>query len=63
MADVRIGTYKVGFSIRSVMAVCFSVTACWMAVKKILPAEAFMALASTVVFAYFKKEEHKNGSQ
>ena len=59
MAELRLGERKFGFSVRSLMAIFFSVTACYMSVKKILPTEAFMALASTVVFAYFKREEVK----
>ena len=59
MAEMRLGNKTVGFSIKSFMAICFTITACFLAIKKVLPVEAFMALASTVVYAYFRKEETK----
>ena len=57
MADLRINNHRFGFSIKSLMAICFTITACYLAIAKIMGIEAFMALASTVVYAYFRKQE------
>lgn len=59
MADLRLGNKTIGFSIKSFMAFAFTITACVLAFQKIMPIEAFMALASTVVYAYFKKDGPK----
>jgi len=57
MADLRLGNKTLGFSIKSFMAIVFTLTACYLAVKKIMGIEAFMTLASTVVFGYYTKKE------
>lgn len=43
------------FSARWIMAVMFSLTACWGFLIGKLPAEAFMALVGAAVTAYFSK--------
>lgn len=61
MADLTLGNKKMGFSVKSFMAIAFTITACVLTINKTMGIEAFMALASTVVYAYFRKEEPNKG--
>lgn len=53
MADLRIGKFTIGYSIRAYMAFIFATTMCVLTWMKIIPVEAFIVTASLIVKAYF----------
>ena len=53
MADLRIGKFTIGYSIRAYMAFIFATTMCVLTWKRTIPVEAFIVTASLIVKAYF----------
>lgn len=53
MADLRVGRFTVGYSIRAYMAFVFATTICILTWKRVIPAEAFLVICATVIKAYF----------
>ena len=57
MANLRIGKFTIGYSIRAYMAFAFATTLCILTWKRIIGAEAFLALSGIVIKAYFDSRE------
>ena len=53
MANLRVGKFTIGYSIRAYMAFIFATTICVLTWKRVLPAEAFIAICATVIKSYF----------
>jgi hypothetical protein len=62
MADFRAGRYSFGFSIKGLMAIMFSLTTCYLAIKNLIGAEVFVPLAAIIVNSYFTKRGLGNES-
>lgn len=53
MANLRLGNFTIGYSIRAYMAFIFSTVMCLLTWKRIVPTEAFIVIASLIIKAYF----------
>lgn len=60
MADLRVGKFTIGYSIRSFMAAAFTITTCVLTWKNLFPTEAFAGLAVLVIKAYFDDKGEAN---